>query len=170
MGASQKYPDMDRDAFEFNENVSEHKFGLVWIGLCSLMTPGLSKDIRCHMTMLLLLLNFANHQIRHQATHKVGCLPDDSTWSRSSSSGVCAFQLCMFLSSQELKFHILYFWLKTITCCKNQSAVKVYSHNVASCNYESTRSSTLKLEYSMLYQYRNQSKTNTSSNFLLYYV
>ena len=123
MGASQKYPDMDRDAFEFNENVSEHKFGLVWIGLCSLMIPGLSKDIRCHMTMF--LLNFANHQIRHQATHKVGCLPDDSSWSRSSASGVCAFQLCMFLSSQELKFHILYFWLKTITCCKNQSAVKV---------------------------------------------
>ena len=24
-------------------------FGLVWFGLCCLMTPGLSKDIRCHV-------------------------------------------------------------------------------------------------------------------------
>ena len=23
--------------------------GLVWFGLCCLMTPGLSKDIRCHV-------------------------------------------------------------------------------------------------------------------------
>ena len=23
--------------------------GLVWFGLCCLMTPGLSKDIRCHL-------------------------------------------------------------------------------------------------------------------------
>ena len=24
-------------------------FGLVWFGLCRLMTPGLRKDIRCHV-------------------------------------------------------------------------------------------------------------------------
>ena len=29
----------------------------------------------------------ANHQIRHQATHKVGCLPGDCIWSLQSSSG-----------------------------------------------------------------------------------
>ena len=31
----------------------------------------------------------ANHQIRHQATHKVGCRPGDCIWSLQSSSGVC---------------------------------------------------------------------------------
>ena len=25
------------------------EIGLVWFGLCCLMTPGLSKDIRCHV-------------------------------------------------------------------------------------------------------------------------
>ena len=31
----------------------------------------------------------ANHQIRHQAKHKVGCQPGDYIWSLKSSSGVC---------------------------------------------------------------------------------
>ena len=31
----------------------------------------------------------ANHQIRHLATHKVGCQPGDCIWSLQSSSGVC---------------------------------------------------------------------------------
>ena len=31
----------------------------------------------------------ANHQIRHQATHKVGCQPGDCIWSLQSSTGVC---------------------------------------------------------------------------------
>ena len=30
-----------------------------------------------------------NHQIRHQATHKVGCQPGDCIWSLYCSSGVC---------------------------------------------------------------------------------
>ena len=30
----------------------------------------------------------ANHQIRHQATHKVGCQSGDCAWSLQSSSGV----------------------------------------------------------------------------------
>ena len=32
----------------------------------------------------------ANHQIRHQATYKVGCQPGDCIWSFQFSSGVCA--------------------------------------------------------------------------------
>ena len=32
---------------------------------------------------------FTNHQIRHEATHKVGCQPGDCIWSLESSSGVC---------------------------------------------------------------------------------
>ena len=32
---------------------------------------------------------FAIHQIRHQATHKVGCQPGDYIWSLESSSGLC---------------------------------------------------------------------------------
>ena len=39
------------------------------------MTPGLSKDIWCHVWPY--FSKFANHQIRHQATHKVGCQPGD---------------------------------------------------------------------------------------------
>ena len=31
----------------------------------------------------------ANHQIRHQATHKVGCQPGACIWSLQYSSGVC---------------------------------------------------------------------------------
>ena len=31
----------------------------------------------------------ANHQIRHQATNKVGCQPGDCIWPLQSSSGVC---------------------------------------------------------------------------------
>ena len=31
----------------------------------------------------------ANHQIKHQATHKVGYQPGDCIWSLQSSSGVC---------------------------------------------------------------------------------
>ena len=42
----QMYLDTDMDTFQFNENVSRLWFGLV---LCCLMTPGLSKDIRCHV-------------------------------------------------------------------------------------------------------------------------
>ena len=31
----------------------------------------------------------ANHQVRHQTTHIVGCRPGDCIWSLYSSSGVC---------------------------------------------------------------------------------
>ena len=48
----------------------------VWFGLCCLMTPGLSKDIQCHVWPYFLEAR-ANQQIRHQATHKVGCQPGD---------------------------------------------------------------------------------------------
>ena len=40
--------------------------------------------------MTILFINNANQQIRHQATHKVGCQPGDfCIWSLQSSSGVC---------------------------------------------------------------------------------
>ena len=48
------------------------------VGLCCLMTPGLSMDIQCHVWPYFSKL--ANHQIKHQATHKVGCQPGDCRW------------------------------------------------------------------------------------------
>ena len=51
----------------------------VWFDLCCVMTPGLSKDIRCHVWPYFSKL--AIHQIRHQATHKVGCQPGDCIFS-----------------------------------------------------------------------------------------
>ena len=46
------------------------------------MTPGLS-NIRCHERPYFLKL--VNRQIRHQATHKVGCQPGDCMWSQARS-------------------------------------------------------------------------------------
>ena len=65
-------------------------FGLL---LCCLMTPGPSKDIRvmCDHTFYKL----ATRQIRHHATHNVGCSLNDVSllilhiWSLQSSSGLC---------------------------------------------------------------------------------
>ena len=48
---------------------------MIWVSLCCLLTPGLSKDIRCHERPY--FSKIANHQLRHQATHKVGCQPGD---------------------------------------------------------------------------------------------
>ena len=50
---------------------------LVWyfMGLCCLMTHGLSKDIECHVWPYYSL--FINHQIRHQSTSKSGSCPGD---------------------------------------------------------------------------------------------
>ena len=61
----------------------EYEAGLV---LCCLMTPGLSKDIGCRVWSYFSKL--ANHQIRHQATHKVSCQPGDCIWSFQYSFGV----------------------------------------------------------------------------------
>ena len=66
--------------------------GILWYQikvsvLCCLMTPGLSKDIQCHVWPYFSKL--ANHQIKHQVTQKVGCQPGDCIWSLYSSSGVC---------------------------------------------------------------------------------
>ena len=46
------------------------------MGLGCLMTPGVSKDIQCHV--LTYFSKVSNHQIRHQVTYKVGCQPGDS--------------------------------------------------------------------------------------------
>ena len=43
--------------------------GKGWFGLCCLMTPGLSKDNRCHVWSYF-FSKLANHQIRHQIWHK----------------------------------------------------------------------------------------------------
>ena len=51
------------------------RFGL---GLCCLMTPGLSKDIWCHVWPDFSKLT--NHQIRHQSLHKVGSQLCDCIW------------------------------------------------------------------------------------------
>ena len=42
------------------------------------------------------------HHIRHQATHKVGCLPSDCIWSLYSSSGVCVciYGLCGYVHTK----------------------------------------------------------------------
>ena len=48
----------------------------LWV-LCCFMTPGLSKDIQCHVwpySVLCLQIT------RYQATHKVGCQPGDCRW------------------------------------------------------------------------------------------
>ena len=49
--------------------------------LASVRTSGVTRD---HTSSEL-----ANHQIRHQATHKVGCQPGDCIWLLQSSSWVC---------------------------------------------------------------------------------
>ena len=48
------------------------------------MTPDLSKDIQCHVWPYFSKLS--NQQIRHQATHKVGCQASDCIWSLYSFS------------------------------------------------------------------------------------
>ena len=50
------------------------------------MTPGLSKDVSCHvLPYFSKLVN--HHQLRHQATHKVDCQPGDCIWSLEFSLG-----------------------------------------------------------------------------------
>ena len=57
------------------------------VNLCCLVTSGLRKDVWCRVWPYFSKL--ANHQIRHQATHKVGCQPGECIWSLSSSLEVC---------------------------------------------------------------------------------
>ena len=75
--------------------------------LCSLMAPGLSEYIRCHVWPY--FLELANHQIRHQATHKVGCQPGDCIWLFKFSSGVC-------VGMYGLTLTVLNFWKFTSYC------------------------------------------------------
>ena len=60
----------------------------VWFCLCCLMTPDLRKDVRCHVWPCIFFKTLANSQIRHQATHKMGCQPGVCIWSLQYSSGV----------------------------------------------------------------------------------
>ena len=57
-------------------------FGLIWFSLCCFMTPGLRKDIPCHVLVLVVLVGpyffkMANNQIRHQTGNTKSGL---STW------------------------------------------------------------------------------------------
>ena len=57
---------------------------LVWLGLCCLITPGLS-NIRTFGVMYDNMFHkLPNHQIRHQATYKVDCQPGDCIWPHRS--------------------------------------------------------------------------------------
>ena len=60
-------------------------WGLVWFGVYCLMTPGLSKDIQCHVWPYFFLTYKC--QIKHQATHKMGCQPVFFFWDTYSYSG-----------------------------------------------------------------------------------
>ena len=55
----------------------QHSIALEVELLCCLMTPGLSKDNQSYVTYNLLYAMLANHQIRHQATCKMGRQPGD---------------------------------------------------------------------------------------------
>ena len=45
---------------------------------------------------------FATHQIRHQATHEMGCQPGDCIWSLQYSFGVCVrmYELTHFITPE----------------------------------------------------------------------
>ena len=73
-GFGTKLGEVDLFGYESKPTLKEKQRKLV--GLCCLMTSGLSKDIRCHVSPYFLYTS-ANQQIRHQATHKVGCQPGD---------------------------------------------------------------------------------------------
>ena len=59
----------------FSELVRGYELKAFGFGLCCLVTTGLSKDIGVMYDYTFSKL--ANHQIRHQATQKVGCQPGD---------------------------------------------------------------------------------------------
>ena len=69
------------------------------------MTPGLSKAFGVMYDHTFYKL--ANQQIRHQATHRVGCQPIDFAyiWSLQSSSGNCVgiYGLTYSVSFQDLQ-------------------------------------------------------------------
>ena len=72
------------------ERGEEKEGGRERFDLHCLMTPGLSKHIQCHVwPSFSKLLYFANHQIRHPTTHKVGSQPGDCIWSLWFLSRVC---------------------------------------------------------------------------------
>ena len=51
------------------------------VGLCYLMTPGLSEVIQSDIQYDNTFSKLANHQTRLTLTHKVGCQPGDFMWS-----------------------------------------------------------------------------------------
>ena len=58
-----------------NNAHSETNIRVRVVGLCCFMTPGLSKTFGVMYDHT--FSNLANHQIRHQGTHKVDCQPGD---------------------------------------------------------------------------------------------
>ena len=64
-----------------------HSVGLYGQDLNCFMTPGLI-SVRTFSVMCdHIFSKLANHQISHQATHKLGCQPGDCIWSLLSYSG-----------------------------------------------------------------------------------
>ena len=66
----------------FKDLLFKNWFGLVYVAKWHLVSVRTFSVMYDHAFSKL-----ANHQIRHQAAHKVGCQPGDRTWSLFSSSG-----------------------------------------------------------------------------------
>ena len=72
------------------------------------MTHSLSEDRVSCMTIHFSML--ATHQLRHQATRKVGCQPGDCKWwTLKSSSGVCVGMYGLICSLCHSRGSILYY-------------------------------------------------------------
>ena len=79
------------------------------------MTPGLSKDIQCHVLSSML----ANHQTRHQAACKLGCQPGDCSWPLDHFHGFTRILIVQLLlsnifntyASNNVAFQFLKLWV-----------------------------------------------------------
>ena len=82
--------------------------------LCCLMTLGLNMDIQCYVWTILFPI-LANHQIRHQASHREGCQPGNCRWSLYLPRGfvwVCMGWHTYFITPEGTRTRIR----KQLTC------------------------------------------------------
>ena len=61
----------------------------VWIWVCCLMTPGLSKDIRCRMTILFLNMQIARLDTRPNVKCAVSLVIEDDHLNLPQALGIC---------------------------------------------------------------------------------
>ena len=73
-----------------------------------LLTPGLRKDIRCHVCMTTLLSMLANHQIRHQAIRNMGCHLVIADGQLIFLRGLCRFVWVNILTLSPQRFNCHY--------------------------------------------------------------